>query len=64
MLDNSTNKCIHKNCYNVSDLKLDKNISYFENLREVVRCSVKSNLRKLRDPVNPDSWEEHQVNVD
>ena len=40
---------------------LDKNKTYFDNLREVVKISVKHNFGKLREPVDPDSWEEHQV---
>ena len=40
---------------------LDKNNTYFDNLREVVKISVMHNLGKLREPVDPDSWEEHQV---
>jgi hypothetical protein len=40
---------------------LDKNNTYFDHLREVVKISVKHNLGKLRESVDPDSWEEHQV---
>ena len=42
-------------------MELDKNNTYFDNLREVVKVSVKHNLGKLRQPVDEDTWEEHQV---
>ena len=49
------------NFFALSDMVLDRNKSYFENLREVVKMSVKHNLGLLRKPVDPDSWTEHQV---